>query len=238
MGGMRVLVIVAHADDETLGCFSILSNPAHEVHVIHVTDSAPRDLAYARRAGFSDRESYFAARQAETHAALRVAGVTLDRYRCLGIPDLEAPFHWDEVRALVKEFPADRVYTHAFEGGHPDHDAVALGVAKAGRPDVWEFPLYHAQGADFVPQSFLEGAASEVVVLDAQARAAKRRSLECFVSQQRVIGMFPLAQELFRPQRNYDFTQPPHPGELYYERRKLGFTWAEWREATAKRTTL
>lgn len=229
---MRILIAVAHADDETLGCFSVLQTHPGDVHILHATDSVPRDLQYARRAGFETRESYREARRAELAAMLAKAGVADDHYHCLEIADQEAPVYWPRVRAFAESFGASRVYTHAYEGGHPDHDAVALALS--GLPNVWEFPLYHAHGTEFVPHAFLDGHAEETVTLNAEQRITKKSWLDCFASQQRVIGRFPLDHESFRPMRNYDFTQPPHAGELYYERRKLGWTWAEWREATAK----
>jgi len=230
MTGMRILIAVAHADDETLGCFSLLRNPPGEVHILHATDSAPRDVKYALRSGFLSRESYLAARQKEVQAVLAKAGIPQDRYTCLGLADQEAPLFWPKVRAFVEAFHADRVYTHAYEGGHPDHDAVALALS--GLPNLWEFPLYHGHGAEFVPHTFLDGQAETVIEFDAPARAEKRSWLDSFPSQKRVIDMFPVEREQFRPARPYDFDKPPHEGELYYERRKLGWTWPEWRKAT------
>ena len=230
MARMRILIAVAHADDETLGCFSLLSDPSHEVHIVHATDSAPRDLKYALRSGFLSRGSYLAARRAETMAVLAKAGMASERYHCLGMADQEAPVYWPRIRAYVESFGADRVYTHAYEGGHPDHDAVALALS--GLPNVWEFPLYHAYGAEFVPNTFLNGAAETVVEFDADRQRVKRSWLDCFASQQRVIQMFPIDREQFRPAPKYDFSRPPHEGPLYYEIRKLGWTWPDWRRAT------
>ena len=230
MTRMRILIAVAHADDETLGCFSLLSDPTHEVHILHATDSAPRDLKYAIRSGFPTREAYLAARHDETMAVLAKAGIPESRYHCLGLADQEAPVYWPRVREYVEKIAAERVYTHAYEGGHPDHDAVALALA--GLPNLWEFPLYHAHGAEFVPGQFLSGEAASVVNLDAEQRKEKKAWLDCFVSQQRVIQMFPVQQETFRPAPAYDFTQPPHEGPLYYEIRQLGWTWPQWRAAT------
>ncbi|MBL8236718.1 MAG: PIG-L family deacetylase [Bryobacterales bacterium] len=227
---MRILIAVAHADDETLGCFSVLSDPAHEVHILHVTDSAPRDLKYAIRSGFLSRAAYLAARRKETMAVLATAGIPESRYHCLGFADQEAPLHLGAIRAYVAAFNAERIYTHAYEGGHPDHDAVALALA--GLPNLWEFPLYHAHGAEFVPHSFIAGPAGVAVPLDPGQQRRKRSWLDCFASQQRVIGMFPIDHEQFRPAPAYDFSRPPHEGPLYYEIRKLGWTWPQWRKAT------
>jgi len=227
---MRILIAVAHADDETLGCFSIMQDHPAEVHILHATDSAPRDLKYALRSGFDTRADYQAARRAEMQAVLAKAGIPEERYHCLGLADLEAPVYWPRIRDYVDAFGAGRVYTHAYEGGHPDHDAVAFALS--GLPNVWEFPLYHGHGGEFVPHSFLDGAAEAVVELDPDRQSAKRSWLDSFQSQTRVLNKFPTRRELFRPMRAYDFTRPPHPGELYYEQRKLGWTWREWRTAT------
>ena len=63
----------------------------------------------------------------------------------------------------MESFGADRVYTHAYEGGHPDHDAVALALA-------WlVLMIVTALGADFlVPYS--------ITALDLKARLAPVRS--------------------------------------------------------------
>ncbi|MBM3765209.1 MAG: PIG-L family deacetylase [Acidobacteria bacterium] len=226
---MKIVIAVAHADDETIGCYSVMSEHPKNVIVLHATNSAPRDLKYALRAGFLTRASYQAARRREILDALAVLDIGKDQFECLDIADQEAPIEWPRIRARVAELNPDIVYTHAYEGGHPDHDALALALA--GLPNVHEFPLYHAHGAEMVPHEFIDGAPERTVQLTAAQQVVKRKMLGCFRSQQRVIAGFPIAHELFRPMRAYDFANPPHTGQLYYERRKLGWTWPEWRAA-------
>ena len=50
-----VAVVVAHADDETLWCGSALPR-LRNCRLIHLTDSAPRDMADANRLGIASRE--------------------------------------------------------------------------------------------------------------------------------------------------------------------------------------
>lgn len=226
---MRILIAVAHADDETLGCFSWMHSQHDTIHILHATDSAPRDLKYAQRAGYSTREDYKAARRAEFSAVLAAAAIPSTHYHCLDIPDLETPLHAPRIREAAIALDPDRIFTHAYEGGHPDHDALAYALA--GLHGLWEFPLYHARNGIYTPQRFLDGEATEVITLTPQQQALKRSWLAHFHSQQRVIGNFPLDVELFRPAPTYDFSQPPHPGELYYEHRRHVWTWPEWRKA-------
>ena len=223
------MIAVAHADDETLGCFSILTAKGHDVFILHATDSSPLNLKYALQSGFATRALYAKARIEEMHDVLRMAGIERHRWRQLPIPDQGAPRNTAIIREEVLSYRAERIYTHAYEGGHPDHDAVAFALR--GLPDVWEFPLYNAWGGDFVPYRFIEGQAAEEIQLTPPQVDRKSEMLRCFRSQERVIASFPVGKELFRPMAAYDFSKPPHEGELYYERRKLGWIWKDWHEA-------
>jgi hypothetical protein len=57
--------------------------------------------------------------------------------------------------------------------------------------------------------------------------------LDCFVTQQRVVAGFKLEEERFRRAPVYDFSQPPHPGQLFYENFAWGITGLRWRERAA-----
>ncbi|MEO5568890.1 MAG: PIG-L family deacetylase [Gemmatimonadaceae bacterium] len=92
----RVVVIVAHPDDEAIGAGAVLRG-FPDVTVVHVTDGAPLDEGYAQRKGFQDRDAYAAARRREVTAALSVIGMPVDRIRCLGIVDGEAAWHLVEL---------------------------------------------------------------------------------------------------------------------------------------------
>lgn len=203
-----------------------------EVHILHTTDSAPRDLKYAQRAGYETREEYKAARRAEFNAVLASSGIPAQHCHSLDIADLESPWHTTTIRQAVIALAPDRVYTHAYEGGHPDHDALALALS--GLDGLMEFPLYHAQGGSYQPQSFIAGAATERIGLSESEQSVKRSWLGHYHSQQRVIANFPLRYEIFRPAPAYDFSRPPHEGPLYYEIRGHVWTWPEWRKAISK----
>jgi N-acetylglucosamine malate deacetylase 2 len=103
--------------------------------LLHVTNGAPRNLLDARAAGFVGWQDYAAARRQELLAALRLAGIEATRTVQLGMPDQEASFRLVELAAaLAAKFSALRpevVMTHAYEGGHPDHDATAFAVHTA-----------------------------------------------------------------------------------------------------------
>ncbi len=68
----RVLVLVAHADDESVG-YGALLQQMREAVVVIATDGAPRDEYFWER--FGSREAYAAVRRDEARRAMQVAGV-------------------------------------------------------------------------------------------------------------------------------------------------------------------
>ncbi|HVV74131.1 MAG TPA: PIG-L family deacetylase, partial [Verrucomicrobiae bacterium] len=218
-------------------------------HVLHVTDGAPANMRDAVQAGFATRESYARTRRGEAEAALSLAGVTPARLRCLAVPDQETSLRLIEVtRALLgilRETQPDVIVTHPYEGGHPDHDATCFCVHAACRlleqqlrtaPRIMEMTSYHNRAGIMATSEFLPSPVVPTVTLELTDRqqAFKRRQFECFVTQSKVLRWFPVACERFRPAPAYKFTEPPHPGRLYYEQFDWGMTGARWRSLAGR----
>ena len=230
----RVALVVAHPDDETIavgGSVQLLP----DLLLIHVTDGAPRTLTDAAAAGFDTLNAYAAARRGELMAALHIAGATPETLE-LGVADQDASLDLPGLaRSLSRIFNAhgtEVVLTHAYEGGHPDHDATAFAVhAAAGRRPVLEFAGYHAGvSGELLTGRFLPGPRAVVVTLTLAEQAQKRAMLGCFRTQAGILGAFGTTEETFRPAPVYDFTVPPLPGRLNYEHWGWSMTGARWRE--------
>jgi N-acetylglucosamine malate deacetylase 2 len=238
----RVAVVVAHPDDETLAVGAQLAL-LREVVLVHVTDGAPRDGADARALGFPSDEAYAAARRRELEAAVRVAGIGPDRLVGPWVADQEVALRVPEVTARLVGVlgQADVAITHAYEGGHPDHDAVALCVhlaaaACARPPALIEVPLYHAGPAGWVWGQFAAGPGSPglVVALDRSERALKAQMLAAHRSQAAVLGSLPYDVERLRPAPAHDFTRLPNGGNVLYERYAWGMTASRWLDLAAR----
>jgi LmbE family N-acetylglucosaminyl deacetylase len=160
----RIMIVVAHPDDETIGLGAQLGR-FDDALLVHITDGAPRDGDDARNYGFASIVDYAAARQAELAAALHAGDAVRLRRLGLGIPDKES---WRDLAGLARplaellraEEPA-AVFTHAYEGGHPDHDSAAFAVHAAcrlihSRPAIVETPFYHRRDGRLVTNQFLE----------------------------------------------------------------------------------
>jgi len=221
--GTPALLVVAHPDDETIGFGGHLPL-SRNVTVLHLTDGA----AFARAAGYASRAAYARARALELDRAMTVAGVRRARRRSLGLPDQGACDHLVEiaraVRALARELGAGVVLTHAYEGGHPDHDAAAFAAAAAARaldPSlvVLEMPFYHRAGGAFVANRFIPaaGATDHEVPLSRAQLVHKCVMLRSFASQAAVLVALDPRVERFRIAPGHDFTRLPHAGPLHYE---------------------
>jgi N-acetylglucosamine malate deacetylase 2 len=236
---LPLAVVVAHPDDETL-CASTLMRRAGDLTLIHLTDGAPLGGADAARAGFTNADAYARARRAELELALDALGVRPRIRSRYALPDQATIFHLPGLIALIREDLAGcaAVITHAYEGGHPDHDtaALAVGLACEGVDMVHlEFAGYHA--CDGVPASgrfHSDPDAPEREVSAAAAdRAARTAALACFATQARTLDHLASAQERLRLAPAYDFKFPPPPGEVLYDQWELSLTSMEWRAVAA-----
>jgi LmbE family N-acetylglucosaminyl deacetylase len=239
----RVLVAVAHPDDETVGAGALLSR-LPDVWVVHATDGIPRDPRFIARGFRGTPEEYGRVRRRELEAAMALAGIGPDRLLTLNAPDQEAVFALPrlvrEMTALIRRLAPSLVLTLAYEGGHPDHDAVALAVRTAidgleDPPELMEMALYHAvpgMGRMVIGEPLPDhGSPESRIPLTDEERALKARMIAAFATQRETLQAFlPPRDEVFRPAPDYDFTQPPHPGHLQYELWNFPITGAEWRK--------
>ena len=240
-----MLVLAAHPDDETIGASLLLSRFPQST-VAFLTDGAPRDTSLWSAGVNGSRDDYARTRKQETIRALQYAGVSAQRMFWLDAVDQEAAFEMsalaERVAKLLGEISPAAVVTHPYEGGHPDHDSAAvvarIAIAASllvNRPALLEMTSYHAQEGKCVIGEFLgEGSSPEVCFeFSASDRERKRSMLDAYASQRLVLESFPIDEERLRLAPEYNFSEPPHEGKLWYECMGWPMTGTRWRELAA-----
>jgi LmbE family N-acetylglucosaminyl deacetylase len=242
---LRILLLAAHPDDETIGA-SVLLSRFPQTSVAFLTDGAPRDTRLWSSGLNCSREEYSNLRRDEAIVALSHAGISARNLVQLGAIDQEAVFEISSLTeafvCLLKKLRPTVVITHPYEGGHPDHDSAAVIAAVAVsqmegdlRPALLEMTSYHAQDGRCVTGEFLHTDCSPKLCfqLSDWDRERKRQMIEAYASQRLVLENFPLDQEWLRLAPKYAFTQPPHEGKVWYECVGWPMTGSGWRELAA-----
>lgn len=224
----RVLVFVAHPDDETIGCGALLQRATAGL-VVFAVDGAPPHYGFEGRYG--SLRKYSDLRFHEASRALQY--IPHRSYRRLTKKDgtwfvdqhlfRELLVAFASLSAVVSEFSPDLVVSHAFEGGHIDHDAchnLAERIVSATNLRTLEFPLYwKGQRGEDVFQRFREGREGELALQlsDSEGRL-KRRMLAEYRTQQNLMSVFHCESERFRPLRQNDYTRASWFGYAYENR--------------------
>ena len=237
------LFLLAHHDDEVF-CAGRLRQALAAGADVRLLWATAGGLAPAHR------------RLAEGARALRALGLPPGAGRDLALPDQHAVEHVAEVATeLVRLVDAvgdtagdstraeghgggrehATVYVAAYEGGHPDHDAVnaAAALTARRRPGlrVVEYPLYRRGPFGLSVQASSPAAGTTPSAYDilplAAADLTLRRALARANASQLAPSLLPLLAlawlagrgraEPARPLPAHDYTRPPHDGRLLYE---------------------
>ena len=239
-----VVLLVAHPDDEIIGVGGQLSSWPGRLLCVHATSGSPADGADAARAGFGSREAYATARRHESERALAIAGLPPTCLLQLPFVDQSLAWRLDDltivVESLLQSTRPAAVITHAYEGGHPDHDAVSLAVATAlarwppergSLPRRLEFAGYHeGDTGELVTNGFgvPRNGTERRIALDAAHRRQKTAMFACFDSQREVLCAFGTDEEWLREAPQYDYSRPPNGGRVWYDRFHWGIDSATW----------
>jgi len=247
----RTLVVVAHPDDEVIGCGALLQRMREPI-VVFCTDGAPRPARWWQKYG--SRAAYSQLRREEARQALSYADVKNFEFLAAANSELFAdqelfkrlPEAVKALESVAERYKPEAMLTHAYEGGHPDHDAccfVTSMVAPQMGVRAWEMPLYRRQPDGIsVKQQFVQRTGQEIEVhVTADEVERKRRMVQAYPSQGDIISAFDATVERVRPMYDYDFSQPPHAGKLNYEMwqwemtgREVAGAFAEYSKSMAK----
>src|SRR6266404_5303516 len=239
---LRLLVLAAHPDDETIGASALLAKfPCSAVAFL--TDGAPRDPRIWTGGPYTSREDYAKTRRKEAAHALDYVGLSDERVFWLGGADQEVTFEMPSLAAKLADLLRQRtpqvLVTHPYEGGHPDHDSasliawLAVSQPAESHPQILEMTSYHANDGQCVTGEFLNPTPELVIEFSEIDQKRKRKMLDGYASQRLLLESFGTDRERYRKAPEYDFSQSPHEGKLWYECMGWPMTGERWRELAA-----
>ncbi len=237
----RALVIAPHPDDEAVGA-AVLMRRLHEagipVTLVFATTGVPEssqvDNSLVEAAG--GIEAYRATRAAEGASAVALYGVeetvrlAWSSRSIIGAMD-DVDYALDDV---VTARGASVLLGPAFEGGHPDHDAlhcICAGVASRRGLPFWQYAGYHWKDGTLRCQEFYPPAQSDCWFdLSPREVALKQCAIAQYKSQWGSILQHMRADiEGFRRAANHAHEQPSE--QAFYEIWGAGVSSAEVRAA-------
>ncbi len=190
----RVVLLAPHMDDELIGCGAILASlPRPErLFVVYATDGAGSPSPPLPWIGV-DREALARTRRDEARAGLEALGITGGNAHFLGLPDGRLGRNPKALRKAVagslETLAPDTLLLPFRFDGHPDHLALhAAGHAVSGGdgdPRVLEYFVYARWRllAERDVRRLLRPECLLRLEPDGEARARKRRALECHRTQ-------------------------------------------------------
>lgn len=236
MIGRRVLILVPHPDDEIVGCGTAIARAraaGRDVFALYLTTGvAPVEMQWCWQ-----RSDHAARVRRRRDEAERVAErIGLEPVGFLPWPARTLRLHLAEARTHVAALLADpalgidTVWAPAYEGGHQDHDVTNMLASTLDGADtrvqVLEFAEYNYRDGIVRSQEFVAASHDDVVlVLTAEERQLKADLLGTYASERANLGHIQIGRERFRHLARYDYSRPPHPSPLFYER----FHWIPFR---------
>lgn len=214
----KTLILVAHPDDESIGCGGLVQR-MREAAIFLCTDGAPHIPAVWIGKGFRTREAYAEARYKEIQDVIKL-GKVKHREFMTGVADQQLheklPIVLKYLSAHIDSEKPNAILTHAYEGGHPDHDCcsfLASIVSKRFSVPAYEMPFYWKSPAGpLVFQKFMNPSPNDFSLdLSETEIIVKKKMFQAHRTQSAVLADFDLSREFFRLQPEYDYSVAANP---------------------------
>ncbi len=227
MIGQRILILIPHPDDEAVGCTAAIERARQQgarVFGAYLTCGVPaQELLWSWQRKSHTRRVL--RRRLEADRAANALGLEIASDQQIPTRTLQLALEGTQrlIQRLIRHLSIDMLWTPAYEGGHQDHDVTNfLASTFRSAVPVWEFSEYNYAGGRPRSQEFFSPNGSEKTIpLADEEQDRKRRILRMYRSERGNLSHIWVEKEAFRPLAEYDYSQPPHAGKLFYER----FQW-------------
>jgi LmbE family N-acetylglucosaminyl deacetylase len=229
--GERVLILAPHPDDEVVGCCAAATRAIERgaaVHVLYLTTGVPApEVVWPWQR--TKHPLRVARRREEALAVARTLGLVPAGFGEIPTRTLKSHIAaaLRELEGAIARHSIDTLWAPAYEGAHQDHDvAHFLTSLVTNSVAACEYAAYNFAGAVVCSQTFCDPDGTETTIeLTGDESRAKRAALDAYASERGNLGHVGVARESIRSFRHADYSRPPHPGCLFYER----FQWVPFR---------
>lgn len=233
----RIAIVVAHPDDEVIG-FGAQIQLIPECTIVHVTDGTPDTEDAWMSKGYGSTSEYKATRAHELKTALSHAKHNGPQIN-LDIPDQKVA---QQVLTLIRrllticeEKNIRYIMTHAYERGHPDHDAIALAVHTVkkiltNKVNIVEAPFYHSgvEGKTVWQEFTPSPVPITTLKLTPEEQAQKKILYAAHASQAEAVAHASIEHEQIREAPEYNFCASPHAGPMHHLYSDSGLDASSW----------
>jgi N-acetylglucosamine malate deacetylase 1 len=219
MFGRRILIFVPRPGFEVVACGAAIDKAkaqGADVFAAYLTSDYPTNKTLWSRSAPSNDAGV---RLSGAQAVAALLGITPLSWasRPAGRLWRELPQIHTEMRAAIEASAPDQIWISAYEGSAPDNDGLnALGQLFSEQLSVLEFSECNFFGGKLAQQFPFPDGSEQTIVLDSAQQQRKRYFLSLYASEGQNLEHAALVRECYRPQAVYDYSQPPHPGRLWY----------------------
>jgi len=190
----RLLVLVAHPDDETLGAGGLIAAAAAAGAAVTIVVASDGEASHPNSVTHSQTQLAEIRRAEVVRAVGRLHPHV--RLEFLGLPDSELTSHVDELATRVSGHAGEATLLLTPWSGdrHPDHAACAAAgarLAQAQGIEHWQFPIWAWHWATPESPQFLPHRALRRLCLDESALAAKLEAIAAHRSQHSPLSSMP-----------------------------------------------
>ncbi len=231
MFGKRILLLVPHPDDEVVACAAAIGRAQQqgaEIFACYLTHGCiARETLWPWQRKHHDQ--YVATRCTEAEHVAALLNITPVGWSSRPARHLwqNLPVIHEEVKQTIVTHNIDQFWVPAYEGGNADHDGLnALAQKFTKSVSILEFAEYNFYQGRTHSQAFpYPNGTEHILTLTPEECAKKRTALKLYASERSNLNYVDVTREAFRPLAQYNYSQPPHPGTLWYAR----FQWVPFR---------
>ncbi len=226
----KILFIVPHPDDELVGSCCLIRRylkDGKKIYLFFITNGvlSHETLWFWQR---SHIKKMIDLRKREMNLSIKKLGIKEFFFQNIPTRTLKDKIFetYKKINKIIVSKKIDSIFCPAYEGGHQDHDVSNFICSKLSNIcDVYEFPEYNYFKQKINCNTFFENNKNEIVIkLTEEEKLFKKKCLDIYKSEKNNLNYIKINSESFRPIKEYDYSNPPHSGVVFYRRFSF-FSW-------------